>query len=321
MSNIHELIVPVGGGGGVYRMVRPLKKIRPNIITVQTMFDHGGHSGELRDEHGILPTGDTRQAILALADEEIAPELRALLAYRFKTKNESSLNGATVGNIMLAALADITGSMPGAIETLCKWFRVKGKVLPVSLDDAELCVRLSDGTVIKGEGKIDQRSISDARTISEVYLHPFANMYVEAYKAIASADKIVFCPGDLYTSILPNTLVSGFKEAIAESKAKLILVVNIMTKKAETHGYPASAFAEKILHHIGRERMDVVVCNNAPIHPDILRRYELEVSYPVIIDREKLEKLADTVILDDLADQSGDIIRHREKTASIIANI
>jgi uncharacterized cofD-like protein len=320
-SGMHESIVLVGGGGGVFRIARYLKNNRDNITTIQTMFDHGGHSGELRDEHGVLPPGDIRQAILALADEKIAHELRALLAYRFKRSNGASLDGATVGNIILTALADITGSMPAAIDVLCTWFRVKGKVLPVSLADAELCVRLSDGTILKGEGKIDTRPIGDARSVSDAYLEPMANIYTEAYKALVSADKIVFCPGDLYTSILPNTMVAGFKEAIAETNAQLILVVNIMTKKAETHNYPASMFAEKILGKIGREKFDVVIVNDGAIEPEILLRYELEMSFPVKFDREKLKTLAESVVPVNVADQSGRIIRHHEKTASIIANI
>ncbi len=320
-SGMHESIVLVGGGGGVFRIARHLKNIRDNITTIQTMFDHGGHSGELRDEHGVLPPGDVRQAVLALSDDKIAHELRALLAYRFKRSNGASLDGATVGNIMLTALAEITGSMPAAIDVLCTWFRVKGKVLPVSLTDAELCVRLSDGTVLKGEGKIDMRPIGDARSVSDAYLEPVANIYTGAYEALVSADKIVFCPGDLYTSILPNTLVAGFKEAIAETNARLILVVNIMTKKAETHDYSASMFAEKILGKIGRDKFDVVIANDGAIRPEILRRYELEMAFPVKFDAKKLETLADTVIPVDVADQSGDIIRHHEKTASLIANI
>jgi len=320
-NSIHESIVLVGGGGGVFRIARYLKNVRPNIATIQTMFDHGGHSGGLRDEHGVLPPGDIRQAILALADDKIAHELRSLLAYRFEKNNTSSLHGATVGNIMLTALTDITGSMPAAIDVLCSWFRVRGKVLPVSLTDAELCVRLSDGTILKGEDKIDTRPIADARNISDVYLEPRANIYIGAYEVLVSADKIVFCPGDLYTSVLPNALVTGFSEAIAKSSAKLIHVVNIMTKKAETHGYSASTFTEKILQKIGRDKMDVVIVNDGAIDPEVLECYKMELAFPVVFDPEKIVTVADTFIAADLVDQEHGIVRHHQKTTSIIANI
>jgi uncharacterized cofD-like protein len=149
MKNIHESIVLIGGGGGVYRIAQSLKHIRPNITTIQTVFDDGGHSAQLRDERGMLPPGDLRQAILALSDDTCQPLLRQLLAFRFDHK-ASSLDGATFGNLMLTALTEISGNLPSAIEGMCQIFRVQGKVLPVSLDSAHLVVALSDGTKIEG---------------------------------------------------------------------------------------------------------------------------------------------------------------------------
>jgi len=321
MVRVNESIVLVGGGGGVYRIARFLKHIRPNITTIQTTFDHGGHSGELRDERGVLPTGDIRQAILALADEEIESDLRALLAHRFSPINKSSLNHATVGNIILTALTEITGSLPSAINVLVRWFGVRGKVLPVSIDNSELCVALSDGHVLCGEGRIDTRSASDKRHIVSANLKPPAHIYAPASEALINADKIVFCPGDLYTSIIPNTLVSGFEESIKKSSAKLIYVVNIMTKKAETHRFAASRFAHILLSYIGRKQFDVVICNSALVSKALRARYNAELASQVRVDRERLARYAKRIITEPLLDETGAIIRHHPRIASVIARL
>lgn len=177
MGKFNENIVLVGGGGGVYRIARFLKNIRPNITTNQTVFDYGGHSARLRDERGVLPPGDIRQAILALSSDSIEPILRDLLAFRFSKRGDSSLNDATIGNLLLTALTEITGNLPAAIDAMCKLYQVQGTVLPVSLDHAHLVVTLNDGTVLKGEGDIDKRSTDDDRVITSARLEPNARIY------------------------------------------------------------------------------------------------------------------------------------------------
>jgi uncharacterized cofD-like protein len=320
MNRIDEKVLLIGGGGGVYRVARSLKHSRPNLTTIQTMFDHGGHSGKLRDERGALPHGDIRQAILALSDDDIEPALRILLSYRFSKQNGSSVDDVSIGNLMLTALTESYGDPITAIKAMCRIFRVKGKVLPVSLDHADLCAELSDGTKIKGEGNIDTRSHNDDRTIVSVSLEPSANIYEEAYDAIVSADKIIFCPGDLFTSLIPNSLTNGFKEAIANTKAQLIYTVNIMTKKAETPGFTASQFTKILLHHIGRDKFDFVICNSTPIEEDIRMRYAEEKAEPVKVDDE-LSNYVRKIILEDLAVQSGGIIRHNQKLTPIICSL
>lgn len=321
MNNHKESIVLVGGGGGVYRVARFLKNIREKLTTIQEPFDHGSHSGILRDERGVLPPGDIRQAILALADDNVEPVLRSLLAFRFSKKGTSSLNNATVGNILLTALEEITGSFPVAINTLCRWYGVKGKVLPVSLDHAELCVELSDGSVICGEGKIDTRSIDDDRSIRRAYLTPEAYLYNEARDSILSAEKIVFCPGDLFTSVVPNLLVNGFAEAVQESRAKIVFIVNLVTKKAETDKYRASDFAKTALSCLGMEKMDYIVCNDpTSISSELRDKYSVEKSYPVEIDVDNLKELCNGLVVEKLSEESGGIIRHSSRIASIVAS-
>lgn len=320
MNNIHEKIVLIGGGGGVYRIAKFLKNVRDNISTIQTMFDHGGHSGKLRDEHGILPPGDIRQAILALSDESMETPLRALLSYRFPNRG-SSIDDATLGNLIFTAFNDIYDGPVPAIEAMSKLFRVSGRVLPVSLDKADLVVRFGDNSVLKGEGNIDSRSIDDERVIKEAFLEPQANIYVEAYDAIISADKIIFCPGDLYTSIIPNILVEGFSDAIHKTKAKIIYVTNIMTKKSETYGFKASDFSRIILSYLKIDKFDVVICNNSKINPKIKSLYAEEYAEPVFVDEEILSDYASTVICDRIADQSDGVLRHNNLIASILAKI
>lgn len=316
-----ESVVLVGGGGGVYRIAKFLKYVRGNITTVQTIFDHGGHSGELRDERGVLPPGDIRQAIVALSDEEIEGDLRALLTHRFSPHNGSSLDGATVGNILLTALTEITGNPVSAINVLSRWFRVKGRVLPVSLDDCELCALLNDGSVLVGEGKIDKRSENDKRKIKKVFLSPPAEIYREVPEAIVAAHKIVFCPGDLYTSLIPCTLVRGFKEALGRSKAKLIYVTNIMTKKAETDGFKASDFAKELLRYIGQKRFDTIIVNTGEVRKNLLEEYEKQRAHPVVCDISRLKSFAKNIVPENFVDDKGEVVRHNQRVASIIARL
>jgi len=322
LPKINESIVLVGGGGGVYRVAKFLKHIRPNITTVQTVFDHGGHSGELRDERGVLPPGDIRQAIVALSDDNAEPALRRLMGYRFGEIGNSSLDRATVGNILLTALAEIEGSLPLAINALCRLCGVRGKVLPVSLDDAELCAELSDGTIVKGEGNIDTRSIDDERSIARVFLDRTAHIFVGAYDALVGADKIVFCPGDIYTSLIPNLLVNGFVDAVKLSSAKLIYCVNIMTKKAETHGFTVTDFSRVVCEHLDGRKPDFTVFNIDPIDHKVAEVYAKEKSEPVILDYpDGACEFAHKYISEHLVDCNRDFIRHHPRIASVIADL
>jgi uncharacterized cofD-like protein len=317
-NKTQERIVLIGGGGGVYRIAHFLKYIRPNITTIQTVFDDGGHSHVLRDERGMLPPGDIRQAILALSRDAGQPLLRQLLAFRFDKKKGSSLNGATFGNIMVTALTEITGDLPSAINEMCRIFGVTGTVLPVSLDNAHLSVTLSDGTVIQGEGKIDTRPISDPRTIISARLNPKAHIYISAYDAIVAADKIVFCPGDFWTSLMPNMLVDGFQDALQKTKAQTILVTNIMTKKAETDGYTSDSFAHRVCAYAGIKTIDTQLVNMSIIPPVIKATYELELARPVVV---KQTTWATHLLVGDFADITNGIIRHNQHTVSTIADL
>lgn len=320
MSHIQEKIVLVGGGGGVHRVARFLKYVRPHITTIQTVFDSGGHSGQLRDERGVLPPGDIRRAILALADENSEHYLRELLSYRFPEHHKSSLDGATMGNLLLTALTDITGSLPQAINEMCRWYGVRGSVLPVSLDNAHIGAILSDGTTVYDEGNIDTRSIDDGRTIVDIFLEPKAHVYMEAYDALVNADKIILCPGDLYTSLLPNMLVEGFSDALRETKATVVYVANIMTKKSETPGFVLSDFLQTIMRYMQGRMIDVVIANSEELPHETRDEYQKYKSELVVVDQKAYTLVSDIRTM-PLVDTTSGIVRHHERIAGVIADI
>lgn len=319
MKNKNINIVLVGGGGGTYRIAPMLLGYDGiELTTIQTVFDSGGHSKVLRDERGMLPPGDLRLGILALSDSSISDDLRVLLNHRFIPKG-SKIDGATIGNLMLTALTEhYAGDLMLAIKSLSRICGVKGKVLPVSTDHANLIAILSDGSEIVGEGEIDTRSINDDRKIKSVKLSQIAYLRRESAEAIRRADAIVFCPGDLYTSVVPNLLVQGFKEAVSESRATLIQVVNIMTKKAETDGFDAADFARVISNLLGR-KLDYVICNNGQISKSALSVYAKEKAKPVKVDRKKLSLYTKNVVVGDFATNS-DLLRHNRSIGPAIVS-
>ncbi|MEK7497915.1 MAG: gluconeogenesis factor YvcK family protein [Patescibacteria group bacterium] len=243
-------IVVIGGGTGTYQVLTGLKKYPFDISVVISMCDSGGSTGRLRKELGILPPGDVRRAILALSDLPFAHKtLNEVFNFRFT--GDGSLAGHSLGNILLAALVQITGSMDKAIEEAAKILNASGKVYPVTLDKSNLVAVLTDGTRIHGETKIDRRSFKLKEKISSIYLTPKAKVFKEAANAIEVADLIVIGPGDLYTSLIPPLLVSGVTDAITKSKAKLVFIVNLVTKRGETDDFKASDFVSEIKKYLG----------------------------------------------------------------------
>lgn len=255
-------IVAIGGGTGTYTVLTGLKTYPVELSAVISMCDSGGSTGKLRKELDILPPGDVRRAILALSDLPFANKtLENVFDFRFA--NGKSLAGHSVGNILLAALVQITGSMDRAIDEAARIFNLSGSVYPVTLDKSNLVATLTDGTRVFGESKIDMRTFKLKHSIRKVYLTPKARIFDKARKAIEKADLIVLGPGDLYTSIVPTLLVQGMNEAICKSNAKLVYVVNLLTKRGETDDFSASDFLEVIKDYLGEaaEKITHVVVN------------------------------------------------------------
>ncbi len=250
-------IVIIGGGTGTFVTLSGLKKYPVDLSAIVTMMDSGGSSGKLRDELGVLPPGDVRQCLVALSHS--SQTLRELFMYRF---TEGSLKGHTFGNIFLSALEKTTGTMKDAIKQAADILHIQGNVIPVTFDQAQLCVTLVDGTVITGETHIDEVEAQVNRPrIKKAFLTPHATANPDAIQAILSADLVVLGPGDLYTSIIPNLLVKGIIHALQKSPAKKLFVMNLMTKKGQTTDYSAQDHLDDLSLYLGDKTITHVLIN------------------------------------------------------------
>lgn len=280
--NYGPKIVAVGGGTGLSTMLKGIKKITNNITAVVTVGDDGGSSGRLRQEMGILPPGDIRNCIAALADDEDL--VTKLFQYRFKTGE--GLEGHSFGNLFLTALCSITGNMVRAVQESAKVLNIRGRVLPSTLDDMKLAAEMEDGTVIEGESNIPE----SGKKIKRLFTQPSScKPLPEVIDAISDADLIILGPGSLYTSVIPNLLIKDISEAISKSCAKKIYVCNIMTQPGETTGYSASEHIQAILDHAGYPNMIEAVLVNNSLPEDLSPDYEKSDSYPVVIDTEAIK--------------------------------
>ncbi|HEX6507872.1 MAG TPA: gluconeogenesis factor YvcK family protein [Chloroflexota bacterium] len=312
-------IVMLGGGTGLFTALSGLRRHDVDLTAVVTMADSGGSSGRLRDEFGTLPAGDVRRCLVALAaDDTVGLLLRQLFEYRFE--RGEGLAGHSFGNLLLTALDDLTGSMDHAIAEAAHLLRVKGEVLPVTLERTHLHAALTDGTILEREGAIDQRR--DTVPIDHVYLDPPAQATDAARTAILSADMVVIGPGDLYTSLLPALLVEGVREALAESPATTVYVCNVMTKHGETDSYAASDFLRVITQYLGENVLDAALLSYYESIPrDVLARYQEQHSGPVSIDQERCYEYAPRLVVRPLA-AAGTLVRHDpERLASALLTI
>ena len=250
-------IVAIGGGTGLSSLLRGLKTYTSNLSAIVTVADDGGSSGRLRDEYRILPPGDFRQCLVALADAE--PLMKQLFDHRFK---EGSLDGHSFGNLFIMAMADVTGNFEHALRESGKVLAVKGTILPSTLQDVTLVASMN-GRSVEGESKIPKQN----EPISQVFLKPDgAQANPEAVQAILNAELVVIGPGSLYTSILPNLLVEGMVEAIKASPALKVLVCNLASQKGETDGYNVDDYLRVIREHVGSNLFDFVLVNSNHSH-------------------------------------------------------
>ncbi len=289
-------IVVIGGGTGNRTTLTGLKHEQCNLTAVVAMTDSGGSSGRLRDELGILPPGDIRQCLVALASSEPPNPLMAqLFDYRFSAGN--GLEGHSFGNLYLTALTEVTGNIATAIEEASRMLSIKGTVLPVTLTRASLVARLKDGSELSGEASIGQRQEDLDVSIDYIHLSPKAYAYPPAIQAIEEADAVIMGPGDIYTSILPNLLVEDVSQAINASSAAKICICNLMTKPGESDGFKASSFVGLIREYLGTtDLLDYLIVNNTPYPERLLERYRSFGQYPVEIDDDESGKLVREVV-------------------------
>lgn len=280
MREKQKKIVILGGGSGTAVVLSGLKNSSHQLSAIVVVSDSGGSTGRLRDEFGFLPVGDLRQCLAALASGDDQEKIRQVLLYRFP--KGQGLRGHNLGNLILTALEDIEQSPGKAIETAAKIFRTKGSVFPITEQSVDLVVEYQDGTIKLGEDHLDDLQ-SDGQKIKKIKLSPRASIYPHAKKAIQSANMIVIGPGDLYGSLLPNTLVRGFKSALKKSGAKFVYVVNLMTHFSQTNKMTAQDHLSEIKRYCGRSP-DVVIVNSGAISTLTLNHYRNQKEYPVVDD-------------------------------------
>jgi uncharacterized cofD-like protein len=283
-------IVAIGGGTGLSTLLRGLKQYSSNITAIVTVADDGGSSGRLRREMGILPPGDIRNCIAALADEEKL--LTELFQYRFHAGD--GLSGHSFGNLFISAMTEITGDLEQAIDASAKVLAIRGKVLPATLTDVSLWAKLADGRLIEGESKITEAM----GQIRQIGCHPADPVALPAaLAAIKEADYIIIGPGSLYTSIIPNLLVPAIRQALAQVTVPRVYVCNIMTQPGETDNYSVADHLRAIEEVCEERIVDAVLAQKTAPSPQSLQLYAQEHSHPVFLDREEVGKMGYRIVL------------------------
>ncbi len=280
----------MGGGTGTYTVLSGLKKYPVHLSAIVSMMDSGGSNRILRDEFGLLPTSDFRQCIIALADEHARDDdLRKLFTYRYQSG--VGISGMTFGNLFMAALTDVYGTQEKALEKTCELLHVQGDILPVTYDDVHLVAKYDNGKQILGEHYIDMPDDEVGKhRIIDMEVLPEARANKKAVKAIRNSDMIVLGPGDLYTSTICNLVVNGIADVVRKSNAKVVLVVNLMTKFGETYNYTAQDHLLDVEKYIGVGRVDCCIVNNSKSIPsNVLRKYKEVHSIPVKDDLDEGE--------------------------------
>ena len=297
-------IVAVGGGTGLSMLLRGIKNITNNVTAVVTVGDDGGSSGRLREEMGVLPPGDIRNCIAALADDEDL--VTKLFQYRFR--NGEGLEGHSFGNLFLTALCSITGDMVRAVKESSNVLSIRGRVLPSTLDDMKLVAEMEDGRIIHGESNIPEAHGKIKRLFTDPQnCHALADVI----SAIREAELIILGPGSLYTSVIPNLLIQEISHEIAKSNAKKIYVCNIMTQPGETDGYSVCDHVNAIMKHAGSKKVIDAVLVNDFMPSNLAKKYEMAGSYPVKLDLDNLKRLGVKLVTRKLIEDSKEgLVRH-----------
>ncbi len=307
-------VAVVGGGTGLSMLLHGLKEYTSNITAIVTVADDGGSSGRLRQDFDVLPPGDIRNCLVALADAE--PLMGKLFQFRFGEGTE--LKGHSFGNLFITAMSKVTGDFDAAIKESSKVLAIRGSVVPSTLNKVTLVAEHVDGTESVGESQIPKAM----KPVKRIYLRPQGSKPThEAIEAIRRADAIVLGPGSLYTSIMPNLLVDKIYKEIVASKAIKLYVCNVMTQKGETDGYKASDHLKAIIDHTALGIVDYSIVNTAKIPDVMLKRYEEEGAYPVIADPENIKKMKCKLIEAHIV-TIEDYVRHDSgKLAKIIIDL
>ncbi|UCZ52632.1 YvcK family protein [Bacillus shivajii] len=296
-------VVVIGGGTGLSVLLRGLKTFPVDITAIVTVADDGGSSGRLRKELRIPPPGDVRNVLIALS--EVEPLVEELFQHRFQ--NGNGLSGHSLGNLLLAGMTSITGDFSRGVQELSKVLNVKGKVLPAANEEIVLHAEFEDGTYIEGESQIPL----SGKKIKRVFLEPsHPEPLQESLLAIEEADLLVFGPGSLYTSIIPNLLVPEMTEAIRNSKAWKVYICNVMTQPGETDHYSAGDHIQAIYDHVGGDLLNAILVNTQKIPFSYAQRYAEEGATEVEVDESRLKNMGLDIIGDDLLYYENQLLRH-----------
>lgn len=303
-------ITVMGGGTGTFVVLSGLKQHEVDLGVIVNMMDSGGSTGRLRVQLGVLPPGDIRQCFVALSE---APDLwRRLFLYRF---DNGDFEGHNFGNIFLSALEKVSKNYDEVLETASFVLKTKGKVLPVTHEKTHLCVEYANGTIVKGEADIDS-DLHEQTTIQRAFLEPNVAAYPQTLLQISESDMIIIGPGDLYTSIIPLFLVNGVREALQKTKAKIVYVVNLMTKSGQTNDYTAKDHVRDIEKYLGRN-IDVIIMHKGELNESIVSWYETHNEHIV------LDNLGDDkrVVRANIADNTPVVQNAADKISSYARSI
>lgn len=302
-------VIVMGAGTGIFPVVSGLKHYSDcDISSIIAVSDSGGSTGRIRDEFGFQPVGDLRQALAALAESDGEEWIRKILLYRF-TKG-TGLVGHNLGNLILTALQDMTGDTTQALEIAEKIFRLEGRVIPVTKDNVQLQIHYTDGSMVIGEHMLDQKQ-TEMKKIERVRLVPHATINPVAADAILAADLVVIGPGDYYASLMVTLIPEHLKETFAKSHAKVVYMVNLMTRFTQTPDMTAADHVRGIEAAIGKP-VDVIVVNSQTIPDEVLKMYGEEKEYPVVDDLDGDQRVVRADILsDELASKVAFDTAHR----------
>ena len=298
---MNKKVVVLGGGTGLSFLLRGLKQFPVDITAIVSVCDDGRSTGRLRKQFNLPAMGDIRQVLISLSETE--PTVGKLLNYRFKTT--SDLNGHPVGNLLLTAAAEMTGSMNNGVRTLSKVLDLKGKVVPFSEDNLTLMGEMTDGSIVEGEHKITQSH----KKIKRVFYKDEPKVSKEAIKAIHNADLIVLSMGSVFTSVIPNLLGKELIEAIDEAKAPIMYCCNMFTQPGETDDLTASDHIKVFNSYLGNKKISVGIFNKEKMDPVLVEKYSTEEQKsPVVLDKNKLRDIE--VIDDDLVIEYDGAYKH-----------
>ena len=300
---MNKKVVVFGGGTGMSYLLKGLKQYPLDIAAVVSVCDDGGSTGILRDEFNMLAVGDIRKVLIALSNKE--GEFEHLLNYRFTS--DGTLNKHTVGNILLAAATNITGSVQQGITILSKVLNLNGKVMPFTEDKVTLVGEMDDGSIVKGEHFITQ----SPKKIKRVYYEEEPNISKELIDEILDADIILLSMGSLFTSVIPTLLSKEIRNAIDKSNAKIVYSCNLFTQPGETDGYSVSDHIKTLNQYLGKRKVEYVIANTAKISGALADKYATEEQKdPVILDHDNIKKVCKEAILDDLLIIEDGVFRH-----------